>query len=529
MSSPRAVFALALGDFRERSRRYSFLVTLLLASYLGYLAATGKVSLRLGEYRGLYTSAWVGAMMSLITTSFLSLIGFYIVKNAVQCDRQTGVGEILASAPLSRTFYVVGKFISNLALLASIVGVIALSAVAMQLLAAEDRVIHLWALLSPFLLLSLPAMALTAALAILFETVQWLRGGFGNVAWFFLWALGLSLPRTSGIPQCDPFGLQTVFHSIMPAARASIPGYEGGFSLTFANTPIQVFRGFHWDGITWTSAEFSLRIIWFALALALVLLSAAFFDRFDPARSQSPWPSKQEVAAKVAAEILSPSYTAETATGARIHLTPLTHALHGSPCGRIFIAELRLAVKGLRWWWYAVAAGLIVAQCFAPLNVSRGLLTAAWIWPILIWSTAGTREVRFGTQQLLFSCPGILGRQLPAAWLAGVTITFLLGAGVALRLAMSGQATALLAWTAGALFVPSLALASGVWTGTSRFFEGLYTALWYVGPLNRVPGLDFTGAASGARTARFAWMYLVIAAGLLAAAFARRARQLRGI
>lgn len=162
-----------------------------------------------------------------------------------------------------------------------------------------------------------------------------------------------------------------------------------------------------------------------------------------------------------------------------------------------------------------------------PLDVSRGLLlTAAWIWPILIWSALGAREKRFGTQQLLFSCSRILSRQLPAAWLAGVIIAALLGAGTGFRLAIAGQKANLFAWAVGALFVPSLALALGVWSGTSRFFEGLYTALWYIGPLNRVPGIDFTGGGSGALAGRFAVVYLGITATLLTAAFFGRGRQL---
>src|SRR5690349_3122424 len=165
---------------------------------------------------------------------------------------------------------------------------------------------------------------------------------------------------------------------------------------------------------------------------------------------------------------------------------PLGEGAYAPNFGRICFAELHLAVKGCRWWWYAVAAGLLIAQFAEPLDVSRGpLLTVAWIWPILIWSGLGTREKLFGTQQLLFSCPRILLRQLPAAWLAGVVIAVVLGGGTAFRLAIAGQITGLLAWAVGALFVPSLALALGVWSGTSRFFEGFYTALWYVGPLNR--------------------------------------------
>ena len=37
-------------------------------------------------------------------------------------------------------------------------------------------------------------------------------------------------------------------------------------------------------------------------------------------------------------------------------------------------------------------------------------------------------------------------------------------------------------------------LASGVWSGTSKLFEILYMAIWYIGPLNHVvPELDFIG------------------------------------
>lgn len=67
------------------------------------------------------------------------------------------------------------------------------------------------------------------------------------------------------------------------------------------------------------------------------------------------------------------------------------------------------------------------------------------------------------------------------------------------------------------------------WTGTSRSFEGLYTALWYVGPVNHAPGLDFTGAGSGALAGPYACVYLGLAAILVTAAFLGRMRQLRRI
>ena len=194
MNSPRILYQLARADFLERVRRYSFLLTLVFAMYLGYATATGRITLRLGDYRGVYTSAWIGVLVSVVTTCFVSLVGFYIVKNSIDRDRQTRVGQILASTPLSKAEYLVGKLLSNFAVLALMVIVLAFAAVAMQIFHGEDSRFDLWAMLSPFLLLALPAMALTAAIAVLFESVSFLSGGFGNVVWFFMWSFGVALP-----------------------------------------------------------------------------------------------------------------------------------------------------------------------------------------------------------------------------------------------------------------------------------------------------------------------------------------------
>jgi hypothetical protein len=468
-------------------------------------------------------------MVALITTTFVSLVGFYIVKSAVDRDRQTGVGQILAGTPLTKVSYLLGKFLSNFAVLFSMVVVLALAAVAMQFLTTEDRTFHAGALLLPFLFLALPAMALTAAMAVFFETFRFLRGGFGNVLWFFLWSFGIALPGLMNRPELDPSGLWIVYQSMVPAARAGIPGYVDSFSFGAGDKAAQIAPGFHWNGVDWTAGVVLLRVAWIATAFALVLLGALFFDRFDPARSRGQFRAKpKQITGTPGLEAEPAVVSVGARTAAPIHLTPLVEHAAAPAFVRIFMAELRLALKGYRWWWYAVAAGLLIAQFASPLEVSRGpLLTVAWIWPVFIWSALGTREARYGTRQLLYSCAGILPRQFAAAWLAGVAVTAALGSGAALRLALAGQAGGVLAWAAGALFVPSLALALGVWSGTSRFFEGLYTALWYVGPINHAPGLDFTGASSGAQAVHISLTYLIVTAMLLAAAFFGRFRQLR--
>jgi hypothetical protein len=549
MKTWRVIFGLARADFLERVRRYSFFLTMMFALGLGYGAATGKISVNMQGYRGVYTSAWIGSLVALITTCFVTLVGFYIIKSSVDLDRQTGVGQILAATPMSKASYALGKFLSNFGVLSAMVAVLGICALGMQIFAREDRHIDAMALLAPFVLVALPAMALTAAIAVLFEMLPILRGGAGNVIWFFVWVFGgLALSDLSGKAWLDPMGFGVVSHSMMDAARKVIPDYKNGFALDISPDRVQLLQSLRWHGVDWTAQSVGLRMAWFAFAIVLALLAAVFFDRFDGSRRlnfslrrvrTAKCAGAEEASGSAAAfsgAIISGAMAASAAIGSvgdrQLHLSALPVAgrnvgIFGA-FGRVFEAELRLALQGQRWWWYAVAAGLLIAEFFSPLEAARGpLLGIAWIWPVLIWSAMGARETRFATRGLLFSSSGILARQLPACFLAGVAVAVIAGAGVGVRLLVVGHDAEFAAWAAGALFLPALAISLGVTSGSGKAFEALLTAMCYIGPLNHTPGLDYTGSANGAATLRYAGIYLAMSAALLLIAFLARARQLR--
>jgi hypothetical protein len=88
-----------------------------------------------------------------------------------------------------------------------------------------------------------------------------------------------------------------------------------------------------------------------------------------------------------------------------------------------------------------------------------------------------------------------------------------------LKLELGGHWSELPAWVAGIVFIPALALTLGVWSGTSKPFEVLYTVWWYIGPLQHLRALDFTGMALSTRSA---WVYLIATAALLAASYLGR-------
>src|SRR5512143_2860996 len=116
MKALRVIYYLARADFLERVRRYSFLVMLGLVILLGYQTAIGNVRLQLGSYRGEFNSAWIAGMISIIATFFLGWFGFYVVKGSVARDRETGVGQIMATTPMSRPAYMLGKRTNNFAI-----------------------------------------------------------------------------------------------------------------------------------------------------------------------------------------------------------------------------------------------------------------------------------------------------------------------------------------------------------------------------------------------------------------------------
>ncbi len=542
MSQARAIAAIARADFLERVRRYSFLLTMMFAIFLGYSAATGRIMIQLGGHRGVYTSAWVGALVALVTTCWVSLVGFYIVKGGIDRDLQTGVGQVLAATPLSKPTYTLGKFASNFAVLASMVLVLALAAVVMQIFLREDPRLDLFALLSPFVIVALPAMLLTAAVAVLFETLPVLRGGVGNVVWFFVWAfLGVALSAVTGIEWLDPLGNMTMASSMREGAWAHIPGYQGGFAFTIADKPVQVVQSFRWEGVPWTASQILLRLAWCGVAIVLVLLAAAVFDRFDSTRwfgraRQNTVHAAAGVgvsgfangAAMVAGAPVPISARPAVVRIAATRLSSLAAGERSSAFVRLFVAELKLATNGLRWWWYAVATGLLIAQATAPIATARQqLLGTSWLWLVLVWSGMGAREARFGTRALLFSSARILPRQILACWLAGFTLAMVFGSAAGLRILATQGALALLPLIAGAAFLPSLALALGVWSGTSKPFEGILAAMWYVGPINHVSGIDFTGSSNGSATMHYAVEYFVVSVVLVGAAAVLRARQIR--
>ena len=521
MRSAYVIYHLARADFLERVRRYSFLVMLGLVVFLGYQTAIGNLALELGLYRGEFNSAWVGAMMSLIATFFIGWFGFYLVKGSVARDRETGVGQIIATTPLTRPLYLIGKWLSNLAVLMAMVAVLALAAIVIQFLQGENTHINLFAFLSPFVFIVIPLMALVAAAAVLFESIPFLQGGFGNIVYFFAFISFLPFfmenPTLKQYTAFEPTGLGLLGSEMGKAVTAIYPEYNGDFSL--GGGSVTATRVFTWNGVHWTPEIILARGSLIALAFLLIFVAALFFDRFDPSRAKP-----RSVRMKSGAIKSDPSPVTTSQALSNLHLTPLSKTAKRFSFFNVFIAEIKLLLKGQPWWWYVVLAGINIACLVNPSSIVREFaLPIAWVWPVLLWSAIGNREIHNNVQQMTFSSASPLIRQLPAQWLAGFIVTLLVSIGAIIRFTVDGDMVGLLALLSGAFFIPSLALSCGVWSGTSKLFEILYILIWYLGPLNKIRELDYIGSHGNGRPEFFIPFSIV----LIVFAILGRARQIR--
>ncbi|MFB9331124.1 ABC transporter permease [Paenibacillus aurantiacus] len=527
MTSLRRVSHMMKADFLERTRRYSFLITVVLSIFIAYkfipANGDGYATLSLNGVRGVYNSAWIGSALAILASMLLSLPAFYLVKNAVERDVQTGVGQIVATTPISRWTYLLGKMWGNFILLLSLVAVLMAMAPAMQLIRGEESTVDWAALLLPFLYSTIPTMALVSALAILFEAVPLLNRGLGNILYLILWGVMIRFSTTAGGAWQDILGISSFTNEMTNEAKSrtahNAADHVSGIS-PLKGEPTM----YDWGGIDWHPSMFLYRLMWIAVALLIVWLASLLFHRFDLTRSVKA--SKKKRRGPLAAAEMQNQPVRQERT--EVKLTPYMKVSSRPRFGTTLVHELRLMLKGVHLWWYAMAVVMTVLCLLLPTDVVlKVVLPLTWLWPVLIWSAMGTNEAYFRTNLLVFTAVNPIRRQFVTLWLAGVILSVLTGIGAFIHFIVIMDWEQVAAMAVGALFIPALALALGVWSGSGKLFQVVFLLMWYIGPLNRLEDLDFIGSMAQSVSHGVYLYYLLGTVILLLAATIGRARQIR--
>ena len=473
VSGARAVAAVLSADLRQRLRtpRFWLLIVGLAGLMWWCFPAVDRdyLTVSVGDgMRGRYSSAWIGMVAALVYSSTLSLVGFYLVRGTVVRDLETRTWQLLVTTTMSRGGYLLAKWLSHMVVFGLLVGAGLAVGLLAQVLRAEDLRIDVVELVKPVLVLTLPSLALTAALAVWFDLVPWLRRSAGNVVFFVVWVMLLSfgVSQAENSPGAalpwpgDPHGLLVAEYDLTRAWPTAVAGKELGLSVGS-----QALEGKAPVLIDWTRWEVGAatlrgRAAWLGLALVLLALAVPLLDRF-------------------AAHVGNPGKA--HADGARLRwLNAALSPLQRGTVGALVAAELRLVLRPRRAWWWLVLLAAMGVQAFAPAKAMAIAVIAAWVLAMDVFARLILREHETHTTALVFTAPGMRVRMLLVRAIVAIGLAWALIVPALLRLAIVQPEAALAALVAG-LSLALWGMATGVLFRNGRMFELVLLAAAYVG------------------------------------------------
>jgi len=525
----RALGAQVSAETRSRLRSPAtvFTILALFAASFTYLpppdSNRASILWQVGEetYSGTYTAGFIGAVVALLTSMLMPLVGFYLVAGSVRRDLERRVWPIIAATRTSANAYLLGKWLASFAYLLALAALALLPAVFLFMRYGTGP-FSLEQLVVPWLLLAPASMAITAAFALLFDVTPGLSGRGGYVIWFFAFSFLLLMipgllgrridndPTNDRSTTYDPAGL--VFFQDLVARSSRAPIHSISLGVIILDEPP---RRVPMASLRVDAELLATRAATFAWTLAPLLAALGMF-RLRAARGAGPPRQRKARAAPAAAGWQSPQ--GEAARAFRPH--------HGSPTfARSVFADALLIWQSASWvkWpmLLASAASLVVPGDGAAAPMAAFLLLLA---PVI--GEASAREGLAGTGATVFAQPGVprsvVGWKLAAiaAFVAAV------GAPVMLRSLVrgGGHGSAMLL---GLAFTVTAAAGLGWLTGGGKLFLASFTALWYMA-VQRDSPLDFTGAVAAHPGLRVPAAFAIVGiAAVLIAAAVERARAAR--
>jgi hypothetical protein len=500
------VAAIVAADVLLRFRRTSTVIVFLLLSGLAYLwvpdPSTGRALMQIGGRRAVYNSASIAMATALLATLFVGLIGFYVVSNAVRRDAQSRCGFVIASTPTGNFEYIVAKFLGNALFLVTFTAGFMLVSMAMVVVRGEGPLQPL-VFLTQYALIVTPAIVFVSATAITFESVPFLSGRFGDVLYFFLWCASLGVPVAISVSMHAPWvlyfdmsGLGFVLQQLRETLHTD--SLSIGASPYNRQLPPLLFNGFPITGALWGQRLFGAMI-----PLPLLGIAWIAFHRFDPVRVRIGGGGRRNLLSR-----------------ANAMLKPLVRGVAGmgpiSTDARMTLTSSPIIV--------AATIGLAIAAFVAN---SATVMTIAFAAAAIAIADVSTRDGASATTALIRSAPHLKERFVFWKLASSLAVAGVMLAVPIIRFAAARPA-AFVPLIAGTFFVAAAATALGVVSANAKTFIVLFLSFWYVvvSAKGASPALDFAGFY-GVATAPVTLAYLAIAAGMLAAAQAIYAVQLR--
>ncbi|MFK7814452.1 MAG: hypothetical protein AB8B59_18295 [Maribacter sp.] len=482
----KSFFSIIKYDYLQRTRSYAFLITLCASLAIGFTfvpePTANYSTIRISEYIGFYNSAWFGYVTAIMTSVFLSLIGFYLVNSGIKADVDTKVGQIVASTPVKNLIYLFGKLTSNFMVLLTIVFFVFLMSITLFFLYNDGYPFELLQFVKPYLFITIPAIFFIAALAVIFEVLIPKYTIVQNIAFFFLFAALaiVNLPEDSSFTM-DVYGSKIVTSQMVEAVKG-IDGSDGnsGLNIGYVIGNFKDTKRFQFEGVNFPTPFIISRVLWILFGIGLVALISPFFHRFG----QKRWLPVKAVGEEIIHKEIRRN---------EIILSALPDAQTNYGILPFIKTEMLLLIRhGKKWLWIINLIGMALLALL-PINIAHQfVLPILWFLQVGRLSELNTKEITYNVHYLAFTSYKPMGRLLLSQIVSGVMLLLVLAMPLIFRYAFLGDFITIVSIIFGGVFVIMLTSVLGILTKGKKLFEILFFMVTYAN-LNGIAFLDYFG------------------------------------
>ena len=485
----KSFFTIIKYDYLQRTRSYAFLITLCLTLGVAYTFVPGPnanySTIHLSNYQGFYNSDWIAYVTAIMTSSFLSLIGFYLVNNSIKKDIDTKVGQIVATTQVGNFKYLLSKVLSNFLVLISIVFVVFLMSIMLFFKYNTDFSFDMISFVKPYLFITIPTMFFIAVLAVLFEVFLGKYSILQNVGFFFLFAAIISISNGNEKNySLDVTGIKIVTTTMNDQVNKTL-GSEvtSGLGIGYMSKSKDVeIKRFAFNGIDFPNSFLISRILIILFGIGIIGIIAPFFHRFD---------RKKRVKHKAKKETVI-----ETKLDTEIRLINLPKVQENFGILPFIKTELLLLFRnGKKGLWILNLIGMVLL-IVTPVEIAlQFILPIVWFFQVSRLSSLTTKEVTNNVHYFAFASYKPLSRLLLSQIISGVLLMLFIALPLLVKLLFIGNLISVVTVFLGGMFIVLLATTFGILTGSKKLFEVLFFMLTYAN-INGVSFLDYFGGTT---------------------------------
>ena len=457
------IWFIAQSDFRERTRRFSFIALCALSVLAAFLfipdpnAEITSITVDADYFSQAINWTWIPVASALCTGMLLPLIGFFYLRNSLTMDRKAGIVNLIYTSPVNRVVYLAGKYLSNSLIMICILSVVVLSSFFMTLLNFPDMEIPVLHFLSYFMSI-MPGIFLCSAIALLCEAVpffqnrsgSWLAGILFFV--FYLVCLDSFGKHPKGI--IARFFDMAGYVWLKDSINQSVYGITGkpahvslGVYRDFINSDLNLPELFFLP-LPFTSQRLIEKCCMIVFAIILCIVAAAIMPRYENTRKIR-------------------------AVSEKTYIKSEGHGLAAM--------EFILTFRSCSAAWVIVMAVLWLSMFLADMELAQEQLWVfALTWSCILFSDYGCREKKCNLNILIPTYVRAYQNQLLVRWCMGGMVSLLVTAPVVLRAASAGEIMGAAAGIIFAFFIPALSIFLGQISGSERMFEIVFLIICYL-------------------------------------------------